>query len=56
MSRKVSKFYAINFVDPRNFFSKEKILTPCDHDPYSEIVLEGKEMCRRTVNGSEQLP
>ena len=28
MSRKESKFYAINFIDARIFFLKKKILTP----------------------------
>ena len=38
MSRNESKFYAINFIDPRIvFFKKENFNSTCNENAYSEI-------------------
>ena len=64
MSRKESKFYVINFIDPWIIFfflKKKKKLIPRAMKTHIQIsdkegTLEGrKEMWARTVNGSEQL-
>ena len=58
--KKESKFYVINFMDPRIIFFTKKILTPGAmktyiQKSYKESKWEGRKMCARTVNGSEQI-
>ena len=38
ISRKKSKFYVINFIDPRIIFLKRKSNIMCNENAYSDIV------------------
>ena len=52
MSRKESKFYVINFIDPRIIFFKKKILTPRAMKTHTQILHnESKSEGRRCVQG-----
>ena len=52
MSRKKSKFYLINFIDPRIIFSKRKFQTSRETRTHIQILYkEGKSKGRRCVQG-----
>ena len=38
MSRKISKFDVMDFIDPGKFFWKENFNTMCNENAYSDIV------------------
>ena len=43
MSRKESKFYVINFIEPRIIFLKKKILTPRVMKTHIQKLCKGKD-------------
>ena len=43
MSRKESKFYVINFIEPRIIFLKKKLLTPRAMKTYIQKLCKGKD-------------
>ena len=52
MSRKESKFYVINFIDPWTIFFKKKVLTPRSMKTHIQTLYkESKSEGRRFVQG-----